>query len=335
MMFDLLASVIERHLPQHVEVMSRAKIFRLEPRRSYQSASEAIDAWEPDERTIENFRLPFKVVAIEYAPERRAASDSCVVFSFRDEHTREIDFVSAHGLSRDSITISVGTLRALPDAELSHDLSKWRKILQVQAMKVWDGSKRGVTSVESRLDWIDPDLERIDCLEKGNAVERAVAKYVQGAPLADAIGSMECALPEIQRQVAKLQTNVVHGRLAVGVLSVLVINEPACFVVEERPLSTPRESSLPIRRSCDRPHFIVLKPRQIRERFLWTGAATEENEYDEKRKVAPHERRGHFRRLQSSRFVKAKGHTIWIKPMWIGPDEAVKNGNRYKVRLDL
>jgi hypothetical protein len=106
-------------------------------------------------------------------------------------------------------------------------------------------------------------------------------------------------------------------------------------VVEERPLTAPRETALQIRRSFDRPHFIVLKPRQIRERFLWTAKEQEENDDEIKRQVAPHERRGHFRRLQSSRFVKAKGHTIWINPMWIGPQEAVKNGNRYKVRLDL
>jgi hypothetical protein len=39
--------------------------------------------------------------------------------------------------------------------------------------------------------------------------------------------------------------------------------------------------------------------------------------------------------LQSERFVKAKGQVIWIDPVWIGPSEAVKGANRYKVRLDL
>lgn len=333
MMFDLLASVVERHLPRHTQTMARAKIFRLEPRHSFASAGEAIDAWEPDERTIENFRLPFKVVAIEYAPERRASSDSCVVLSFRDETTRSMDFIVACCTNRDNVTIAAGVCHALPNAEQSCDLSKWDKILQVQEMAIWDGNKRGVSPVESRLDWIDHDLERIDCLEKGNSVERALAKHASGVPLAEAIGTLDCSLPEVQRQVAKLQNHVAHGRLVVGVLSVLIINEPACFVVEERPLSTPRGTSLPIRRSHDRPHFIVLKPRQIRERFFWQDEA--ENDDEEKRHVGAHERRGHFRRLQSNRFVKAKGHTIWIKPMWVGPEESVKNGNRYKVRLDL
>lgn len=340
-MFDLLASVVERHLPQHVQTMTRAKIFRLESRHSHNSARQAIEEWEPDERTIENFKLPFKIVAIEYAPERRYATDCCAILSFRDEQIRSMDFLVACG-SPARLLISSGSLRAFPDAGEVIDMAeetdaKWKTVVNVQSLASWEGSKAGIKQIESKLEWINPGLERLDVLERGNAVERAVAKYASGECSFDeaAIG-LDIRLPEIQRQIAKLETNIVHGRLAVAVLSVLVINEPACFVVEERPLTTPRESALTIRRSSDRPHFIVLKPRQIRERFLWTGnSPDEEDEYEEKRRVSPHERRGHFRRLQSSRFVKAKGHTIWIKPMWIGPQEAVKNGNRYKVRLDL
>ena len=52
--------------------------------------------------------------------------------------------------------------------------------------------------------------------------------------------------------------------------------------------------------------------------------------------VASHIRRGHWRAYQNSRYSdERRAERQWIEPVWVGDKEAVHQGVRYKVRLDL
>lgn len=337
MFFDTLAGVIERHLPEFMSLMQQAHIFRFEKRDPDFSVGETVSQWEPDERTIENFRLPFPVIAQEECGERNQAGNYCLLLSVTDEAIRRLDFLLGQG-KKDDVFIAAGSLKALPGSETN--LGVAGKTVEVITLRAWEGSKKGgVSPVPSSTAWIDPESDRIDRLEKGDPVQQALAKYHKGEPGWDDDLRLAEAKECLKLSLRKLETNIIYYRLVIGVLSILVINEPARFIVEERPLQPVRDR-LDIPRSACRPHYIILKPRQIRERFIWPDGTQGEDKDDEsdpenRRKVTPHERRGHFRRLQAERFVRARGQVIWIQPMWIGPSEAVRGRNYYKVRLDL
>lgn len=95
MFFDNLAGIVERHLPEFTGRMRDARLFRMEPRAPSASASDTVSSWEPDQRTVENFRLPFPVIAIETCADRQGNSDRCTVLSVVDEQTRQLDCLTA------------------------------------------------------------------------------------------------------------------------------------------------------------------------------------------------------------------------------------------------
>lgn len=340
MFFDTMAGIVERHMPEMVETMRQARIFRTEPTKP--GIIGAIERWHPDERTIENFRLPFPIIAVERAHARTAAARQCVVLSCKSAERREFDFICGSAQSDGDVLLSAGSLVALPGIEqdLSGDHQDLAQLTSL--MRLWIGSKKtGMRQLGSRSN-----------IQANFSVSRNPRATVDPCRATVTVGGktrdFDDLSEEERRELAAKLTTDCEDHMAVscflncciGVLSVLIINEPACFVVEERPLIEPRFSPFAIRRSADRPQFIVLKPRQIRTRFMYQDNRTEEEreedaENNERLKRTPHERRGHYRRLQSERFKKARGAVLWIDPVWIGPSEFVKGPNRYAVRLDL
>lgn len=328
MFFDTMAGIVERHLPEFVGMMSKARIFRMESKRSETTTSEVVSKWEPDERTIENFRCPFAVVAIEKADSRSGRSGDCVVLSVKNEADRSFDYLYGRESGDDGAALAVGSLKALPGSDATTDISEWKHIAAfTSTVRLWYGSKK------SGLRQGRPQLT-IDTSTHNDVKKTAEELYRNRREMTTQ--QLRQALSELTKDIDELEAGMAFLTCCLAVLSVLAINEPASFVVEERPLHEPREMPKTIRRSFDRPHYIVLKPRQIRERFLYkNGIPDDERDDDGTPKVTPHERRGHYRRLQSERFKQARGQVLWIKPMWVGVQEAVVGGNRYKVRLDI
>lgn len=116
---------------------------------------------------------------------------------------------------------------------------------------------------------------------------------------------------------------------ATAIEEVLFFNAPGHFVVQRDHLKARKPAKGRIARAQDRSVFTLLTPKQIREEYIpppapGTGPAK-----------APHERRRHFRTFRSDRYIHAQGKTIVVPACWVGPDEAIKNGHRYKVRLDI
>ena len=333
MMFDTLSGIAERHLPEFIPMLARARLFRMEAKSQSRTVGEVIEDWHPDQRLIENFRLPFKTIAIEEADSRQHGSDRCVVFSLADEGARSFQFLTAWGSKGDAITIGAGALIALPGVE-SLEASNFDRLAKLVSLRNWEGTKKtGLREFRINLSLVNANSERIEVLEQGNAVQRALAKYAKGdESYKEDLNRLGPG--GIERYKDEIQANGSLLACLHGILSVLVINEPTRFIVEERLLHEPRQTQDKVVRSLERAHYIVLKPREIRNRLIYTGGH-EESDDEERRKTGPHERRGHFRTLRSERFKQAKGQVIWINPMWIGPSECIHSSRRYKVRIDL
>lgn len=333
MFFDNLAGIVERHLPDLIGVMAGARMFRMDG-RGVKPASEAIESWKPDQRTIENFKLPFATIAFEETENRHGAATSCAVFWTVNEAERVLGFLVAQGQKRDTF-VTTGKLKALPNVEQEIAGDDMANVGAIQEIAAWRGTKKaGLSSVTINPNWLK-QFKVPESSPNRELFNRVFEKYDQGDPTwEDDLEKAKEHLADLRGEVNQLDTSMAYMRCCLGVLSILIVNEPATFIVEETPLcSRSGNPNNTIRRSEGRPHYIVLKPREIRRRFLTVNEHEPDDE--ERRKVAPHERRGHYRRLQSERFKAARGRVLWVNAMWVGPSEVVRGTNRYRVRLDL
>ena len=122
---------------------------------------------------------------------------------------------------------------------------------------------------------------------------------------------------------------------AVAIKQAVVLGSPDRFILEETSLKVAvvkkaikkSRRSRRILRSNARPRHIILKPVAIREIL---GAPEPQ---DKGSKKAPHPRRAHTRRLRSDRF-KDQGKWVPVRASWVGPEQAVSQGRRYRVLLD-
>lgn len=112
-----------------------------------------------------------------------------------------------------------------------------------------------------------------------------------------------------------------------------LINTPHRFVLEEIPrkVRDPAKSRL-IPRSHERPRYTLLEPSAIRHRMRLEEP--KDLGRTGKKKV-PHERRKHYRTMRSERYKAARGKTILIPAIWVGPTETKVGNKKYRVRVDL
>jgi hypothetical protein len=328
MFFNVLAKVVERQLPQFVQMMQSAKIFRSETHGTTralgeatglaEAAGEVLSGWSPDERTIENFRLPFPTIVIEEADSRTDQSWETCLLATLDASGRQYAFLM--GKSGQSCPwVSSGIVTAFPGAE---SIEEGRQIGRIESMTNWRCNKGSVEVVPCPSYWYDTDPCNITSLTLSD--EHTAEKMILSMEISKRDG------------VNRLFTTLVSLRVLASLVYVALINEPSRFIVEERPLHPVNEPKTVIRRTTGRPHFIILTPQEIRRRYIWPGNSPETGEDDGvSGKVSGHERRGHFRRLQSERYVKCRGQVLWIEPCWVGLTEGVVCNNKYKVRLDL
>lgn len=118
----------------------------------------------------------------------------------------------------------------------------------------------------------------------------------------------------------------------VGVVRALrllhALNTRDRFVVECSP-STPHKGPK-IPREHQRSTYTLLTVPEIRTTL---GLAAEGKQEGTAR--APHARRRHWRTYEDERFVNMKGQRILIPATWVGPEETVVGGRKYRVRVDL
>lgn len=109
--------------------------------------------------------------------------------------------------------------------------------------------------------------------------------------------------------------------------------------MRERRRRPPTDRHAKIPRREDRPHYTLMTPLEARKLFGGRPEPEPEPEADgvkgDRAGPAPHLRRRHYRTLRDDRFTNKKGQVIEVKAAWVGPEEHVAGGKRYRVRLDL
>lgn len=132
------------------------------------------------------------------------------------------------------------------------------------------------------------------------------------------------------QDLAELQAHMVDNTWNT-IKRMILVNTPNRFVVEQvNAASTAKEKKNGrIKRSHERPTYTLLTVPEIRK------VISEPAGEPTGRTVASHQRRRHWRTLNSEKFVNKRGEKILIPATWVGPSEAVVGSRRYKVRLDL
>lgn len=293
--------------------------------------------WHPDEQVIENLRLPFDTVAIEWY-------ETCVAMRETVASSREYLLVGSHTSGR-STTFFRASIKAFPQ-EFTLDSKRLGSLVDCHDLRIFNDGKE-VDFAMSEIS-LKAGEERELHTESGTVTwehsPRGYAPSQSGVRLKidgnyvniQDRDEMARAMPRLKEIVGDLEwsigahvANIVYLEVNAALMCLLAICEPSRFIVEQSLADAKPYKGAMIQRSPYRPHYIALKPGEIKKRYLYdehdpTGVV-----------VAPHERRGHFRKLTSEKFISKRGHVIWIKPCWVGKTEGVRGKNKYVVRLDL
>jgi hypothetical protein len=340
--YDRLCEAVEKHFPDWVPAVNDARIFSMEGGGGGVELNNAFRSWQPDEKVIENFRLPFDVVAINHAGQKAA---SCVVLKTLDAGRRRYEAIGIMP-DKDGGLIARGTLTAFPGEVVDSDRLGLACAVDEFEVHDWHRGKlrecifymRDITVCEARIHDNIKNLNRFteasDVTVDGSCVRIKVGdefKTTQNRRVVErARDELAQVIADAGDTIDVANANMGYLQLVRAVLDVGTICEPSKFIVEEASLDcVPRApKSGKVVRSPYRPRYIVLSPGEIKKRYL----------YDEHDPTgipkAPHERRGHYRRLQSERYVSKRGEVLWIKPCWVGKTEGVRGKNRYRVILD-
>lgn len=299
MIFDRLCGIAERHVAEFIPMLHEAHVFEFPG--SSKDVMRLMDQ-ETAADLASLFFLPYPVTAVE-------DKESCVVLvdlePNQEGFAKRRAFVECLPLDQyDDITVQSGVEGQPKVTFKSTDFPR-------DACMIRCGS----------FDQYSIDKTQV---EAGTAISGMVRWW--------AVMSMK----DIEIPARTLTENdQIHLRDALNHVSaaieeVLYFNQPARFIVEKAPLrARHKQQEKRILRSNDRPTYTTLTPGEIREQLKLEIPATLG-----KKAKASHERRRHVRTLRSDFFKEKKGSSIIIPAMWIGPDEAVKNGHRYKVIID-
>ncbi len=247
----------------------------------------------------DRFCLPFRTVAVE-------DKASCVILQ---------DTVpNAKGLAPERFFVEVYPVFANEEHYIRRDRS-W----EFQLLRMLDTPEDAMKVVWGTLS----DLRYEDY-----RLPRAPVQYgCGGAMMATKKGVFHYALGEAARDDVKHALDNVR----IGIEELAYANMPSRWVVEILTAQS-REAAKAgrLRRAHQRPRFTTLTPDELRKLF------GREDDRERKSPVA-HQRRGHWRLLQSERFAKSglKGRHLWIEATWVGETEAVVGNKKYIVRTDL
>lgn len=344
MQYDRLAETVERHFPQWTNVVQDARLFVMQEPESeapcVQDEGEVFSNWHPDEQLIENFRLPFESVAIE--------SRGCVVLQTVDSAARTFNAFAAMNFTSDTL-FATAKLKAFPASELILEKHRWGEAAIVSDLNVFSVKRNKVEPIEfsmKELSFRKQDREaamgdvKVDLIPAGTRsgtrfkIRGEVVTAEQVMADKDTLKYLKASYPQLIASLDIAQANMAFMQINCALLLALRICEPSSFVVEHTHVDfVPKEPKKgKVIRSPYRPQYIVLTPGEIRKRFIRDDDGESIPSGMTRR---PHERRGHFRKLTSEKFVSKRNHVIWIKPCWVGKTEGVIGKNRYVVRLDI
>lgn len=307
MIFDTLITLAERHMPPLLPLLDRARLFKFDY-RAYEVLAKSYDD-EELEWMQENFFLPFPTVAVEDGA-------SCVVLWRDDKEERGLYGSAWRFLECMPLDAPVEEFREANGDEAE----KWKELIEAQTSQLPKGAcgvtlgDIAFTKVTARSWEARTHVEWTSFMERS----RVIMSPAHGRAIVDSD-------PEAGRTAA------INAKTAIE--EVLYFNNPSRFVVESIPKRALRRQQKGgkrkrVARSHDRPQYILLTPKEIREKLrlpLPVGKVGR----------GAHERRAHTRTFRHPRYTEMRGKSIVVPATWVGPSEATVGKRRYKVMLKL
>lgn len=247
----------------------------------------------------ERFCLPFRTVAVE-------DKASCVVLQ---DTTPD-----AKGLTPRRGFVEVAPVYGKPENYIKRDRTAEQELLR----------RRNIPADAVNVVWGTLS----DMRYEDYVLPRApVTFHCGGAMIATKKGVFDYSLGEDAREDVKHALDNVR----IGIEELAYANMPSRWVVEVLTAQSHEAAKAGrLRRAHQRPRFTTLTPGELRKLF---GREAD----GERKSPVVHQRRGHWRLLQSERFAKSgrKGQHLWIEATWVGETEAVVGNKKYIVRTDL
>jgi len=292
MLFDKLCMLCERYMKNLIPYVDKARLFQF-PGRAHEVLPKEIS--DENKRFLQDeFFLPFPVVAIE-------DKASCIVL-----------------VDEDKEAIGINSKRYFVECmELNTDINEFR-----------EGKEGKMTEDRSHLKGnyvvIMGVIEGVELVnEKEYVASGSVLNVGMGTKENFTVRSHQHFSEEEWQPI--MRSGLVNAMTALE--EIMYFNTPDRFVLEVASTKM-RKNKGKMQRSQDRPIYILLKPKEIRDRMKLPIP-------DKGKLKQPHERRRHTRFLTSPRFTHKRWTTIVIPATWIGPSENVVNKKRYKVCLNI
>ena len=275
------------------------------------------------EESIDNFFLPFPVVAVQDGA-------GCVILFDFEENARGLaaprGFVDISPVLIDALDGASAKSQAMVDHH--HEKAKKAGVSADTACITF-----GVVE-DFRVENKTPDLPEGGWSLKGKVVRVVVASKRE--LIWDWSKAADHYLGDNSKDSREFSTSILNNVMS-AYEEVMYINQPSHFILEEiheklherfqRKFGGKKKKKR-YPRSTERPTYTVLPPKKIRHKMGLPPIT-----HDTNGKKAPHWRRAHTRVLRSDRY-RQKGKTIFVKACWIGPSEAKVGGKHYKVLLD-
>lgn len=333
MLFDLLAALVDRHLPSARPFLHDARLFDF-PIRPHEALPKD---FTPEQVAFfsEHFFLPFHAVAAE-----DKASVVVLVDSEREQKGLAgrryfVECVPCHDVDPEAWRPEERELiraRLGPDSDLPPDTAVVSAGF-IEGMHFGADHQFGFTGEIGTAILAHPAAIMLSFNQERQRTEA----YLKASDPAKHLRGESRAVEEEAMRAATLRN------VAVAMQEIMLVNTPERFIVEdlspeafraglraekrERRARDPKTT--PVLRSPARPIYVLLKPDEIRERFHFPTP-------DGGLKRA-HERRRHLRTYPDdpARWPQAHGRVVIVPATWVGPSEVKVNKRRYRVMLDV
>jgi hypothetical protein len=301
MLFDRFAGYVEKHRPELLRKLQETHLFEF-PYRAHEVVGP--DTFTPED--LENFYLPFPAVAIE---------DRATCTFLFDTTVKQMGLTAAPRRFVD--VLSLVAKDPLAFRERREEMKEFQSNLQGDDLHQLAFG----TLFSMELPYGPTQSYRVL-----GQVDRLVLINGRGEIMADFSAAELEGAPGAQESYRGTLGNVIT---AIEEL-MLANRDPKLFVFEQTPLKAREPKNGRILRSPDRPRYVVLQPEVIRK-IMGLQNPAEIGQGGRQ----PHERRRHWRSLQSERFTHKRGERILVEACWVGPSEAVVGKTHYRVRLDI
>lgn len=334
MLFDLLAAVVDAHLPSARPFLHDARLFDF-PYRPHEVLPKEFPDAERRAFFAEHFFLPFHAVAVE---------DKASVVVLVDAEQDQKGLMGRRYFVEGLPLHDADPLAWRPEEQaLIRDRLGRDSGMPPDSLVVTAGVLDGMEMAADNKFHVQGEVGTC-LLATPNAVVmsfdrefRRTREYLGSTDVAMHLRGETRAAEEEAMRAATLRN------VAVAMEEVMLFNTPERFIVEdvspeafragERAQARKQRERDPmakrILRSAERPIYVLATPDEIRERFHFptpTGGVKR-----------AHERRRHLRTYPDdpARWPTAHGRTVVIPASWVGPSEIKVNKRRYRVMLDL